>query len=477
MSRARPEDRFGSRATDGCQRASEQLEAAAAGDVSRSTDADAGGRAHARVGVTQTLERRASRILALDAFRGVAVVLMVAWHATDGWLADAHRTGIGWSAARVVGGLAAPFFFFAAGVGLALGARRGRGLSRAVARGLELVVLGHALRLATWAIDRMAIADARAWPALVLGTCFVVAALAALRAPSRRRVFAVFAVAFLAGHVAAVLARGPALARLLMRFDVLHCIGASTLVCALAAYALVRAAGDRSRLGAWLPPAMLGLGALAIVASSVPLARELDPAGGVLAWIARGRELRSLAPFPLAPWCGYAMLGCAIALSPSRAQLPSRGLGLTVVAIGLALFVALVAFEGGPLWTRTPLGHVPTARALGRLVFHAASATAILLSLAALAERGGSRTRAAVDVLAALGIASLPIYALHLQVAYGKLSAPVDRALDPRACAALVVLLITITTGATLLATRKRRGGERAHTLSPSSRSIASSQM
>ncbi|HEY8429593.1 MAG TPA: hypothetical protein VIL20_14515, partial [Sandaracinaceae bacterium] len=42
------------------------------------------------------------RVAVLDLVRGVAVIVMVAWHATDGWLAPEHREGPAWSLARVV---------------------------------------------------------------------------------------------------------------------------------------------------------------------------------------------------------------------------------------------------------------------------------------------------------------------------------------------------------------------------------------
>lgn len=403
------------------------------------------------------------RVATLDAVRGVAVVLMVAWHATDGWLAEPHKAGLGWAAMRVAGGLAAPLFLFAAGMGVGLGARRERGVAKVMVRGLELVVLGHALRLAQWAIDRGAVLDLRTLPALLLGVAFAIAALYALRGSVRARTLAALAALFGVAHVLALLALGPALARIILRFDVLHCIGVSCAACTLVAAALRDLTRGRASL-AWAPSAILVAVAAALVVSSVPLAAELDRADGLLAWIARGRELRRVAPFPLLPWTGYAMLGCAAALAP-LASGARRG---SIVVFALALSVALVSFEGGFLFTRSILGHAAWARPIARLAFAAGAAVSLACLLRPLAAWAGGRA------LTIVGRASLAIYALHLFVAYGKLARPIKHALDPVACAVMVLALIAVCTAGALLAARGR-GGERAHTPSPQVGSSANS--
>jgi len=360
---------------------------------------------------------------------------MIAWHASDGWLAEAHRTGLGWTAVRIAGGVAAPLFLFAAGAGVALGARKGRGLALVVTRGLELVLLGHALRLGQWAIDRGAVVHLYTLPALIAGACFVGAALYALR--RRRRLLTWLAIVLGTSHVALVLGLGPTLTRIVFRFDVLHCIGVSCIVCALAARGAVRARG------AWTPSLLLGIGALALVLASAFLPSVLDTADGALAWLARGRELRRVAPFPLLPWTGYAMLGCAAALAPR----PSRRL-VPVLAL-FSIVLAFVSFEGGFTFVRVALSELPWVRPLARLTFQAGVAVALACALGYLASARAGRA------LAIVGRASLAIYALHLFVTYGKLARPIKRALDPLSCASLVLALIALSAGCALLASRR----------------------
>ena len=429
-----------------------------------------------------TRANEGARVVTLDALRGVAVVLMVAWHASDGWLRPEHHAGSWWAALRIAGGLAAPLFLLAAGVAVGLGARRGRGLSRVLVRGAELVVLGHALRLAQWAVDRGAVVQPHAWPALILGVGFVLAALGALRGSRHARALGLSAALFASAHVAAVLALGPSLARVILRFDVLHCIGVSCGVCALLAYPLMRVVRHRAAL-AWAPAIVLA--ALALLVVSLPIAAELDRAGGTLAFLARGPALRRFAPFPLVPWAGYALLGCAAALAPSPWPAPRAGV---LLALAAATVIAVVSFEGGFVFRWSELGRVPGVRPIARLAFHASAAAAIACALSALAwvaplrqgmptPANGSGCRSTVTplrssmrsragaLLAIAGRASLVIYALHLFVTYGKLGRPVARSLDPLACAALVTVLIAICVGGAALAARRSRGGERAHTV------------
>ena len=306
-----------------------------------------------------------------------------------------------------------------------------------------------------------------------------------------------------------MLALGPSLARVILRFDVLHCIGVSCGVCALLAYPLMRVVRHRAApawapaitwlaplrdgiptpangAGVGLPPLRFAptivLAALALLVVSLPIAAELDRAGGTLAFLARGPALRRFAPFPLVPWAGYALLGCAAALAPSA--WPARRASV-LLALAAATVIAVVSFEGGFVFRWSELGRVPGVRPIARLAFHASAAVAIACALSALAwvaplreaPANGSGCRSPVTplrssirsragaLLAIAGRASLVIYALHLFVTYGKLGRPVARSLDPLACAALVTVLIAICVGGAALAARRSRGGERAHTV------------
>lgn len=395
------------------------------------------------------------RVAELDALRGVAVLVMVAWHGCDGWLAAAHREGAAWAAVRVLGGLAAPLFLFASGAAADLGAARARPLSRAIERGLSLVAAGFLLELERWAVDRGAALTPAAWPAIALGAAAGAALLAGARMPRalrRRRAAVVLALAL--GHLACVWALDPALLGVTLRFDVLHCIG----VCGVVAALLARAVPiDRAR-GALL----LSLTALAMMVMAPHLAEALARSEA-LAWIARGPELRAVAPFPLLPWCAYAVLGCGLAraarLLARRAI--SRGALATLAVIALAS--AVVSFEGGLAWTRRALDVWPELRPLSRLAFHASAMTAIGCVCA------GVRGARAMGALRAMGAQSLAIYVLHVPLTHGALAAPWYRALGPAECAlAIGALLVACAAGAAIAARAARSrtaraGGERAH--------------
>ena len=65
-----------------------------------------------------------ARIRALDAYRGIAVLLMIIAHACDAFLADVHRIGTVWHAVNITFGFVAPAFLFLAGATLGLSLRR-----------------------------------------------------------------------------------------------------------------------------------------------------------------------------------------------------------------------------------------------------------------------------------------------------------------------------------------------------------------
>ncbi len=465
-----------------------------------------------------------SRSVALDRMRGIAVCLMVAWHLCDGWIAEAHRHGDGWSRLRVLGGMAAPLFLFVTGASAGLGTRDGRSVGRAVRRGLELLVLGFLLRMQSWAIDRGALFEPRHWLTLSLGMLAGVLALlsasaaaplrwlraivrplravevrgnptrcararAYLRASPRgvapsarspggrarvsaergalaggservgsaRMRTALLALAAFAALALCARSLDPHLLALLLRVDVQHCIGVAGVVCALFARCALRAEHARreprisTRAHAmgrrWVPTALLAAAAIAIIGAT-PLAQRVAGASDALAWIAGAASARPLAPFPVFPWCAYALAGCSVSLAPiSRARL----------ALALALVVAAISFEGGIPATRHVLHASPLLRPFARFAFHTSIALTLLQVATAL------RWRPFDEAARALGRSSLAIYWLHLELAYGVLSRPFARSLAPAPCALAVLAILAIAClGA--LARGRAPGGERAHT-------------
>jgi len=76
------------------------------------------------------------RLTYIDWLRGVAVLAMIEWHTLDSWTRlGPDRDGIGWRVVGAIGGLAAPLFLFLAGVALplAFAAARRAGLDRRAA--------------------------------------------------------------------------------------------------------------------------------------------------------------------------------------------------------------------------------------------------------------------------------------------------------------------------------------------------------
>ena len=65
-----------------------------------------------------------ARVRSLDAYRGIAVLLMIIAHACDAFLAEVHRSGTVWHAVNITFGFVAPAFLFLAGATLGLSSRR-----------------------------------------------------------------------------------------------------------------------------------------------------------------------------------------------------------------------------------------------------------------------------------------------------------------------------------------------------------------
>lgn len=241
-----------------------------------------------------------------------------------------------------------------------------------------------------------------------------------------------------------------------LRFDVLPCIGAAGAVCALLVHAverLVHAGGERRAMPKWTAAIFVALAvgvaqspaSIAAWSSSMGLARPL-------AWLARDSVLRSLAPFPLAPWCGYAIVGCAM---PARWP---RGHTARIAIGSVAVLAIAVSLENGLPWTRQLLHHhTPWLRPTVRIAFHTAVAALLAVGM----------PRRLDALLCSLGRASLPIYWLHLELAYGIASRPLAHALDPARCTLAVAATIALATlGAACLDRARVRGSEPAHTLS-----------
>ena len=388
----------------------------------------------------------------MDAQRGLAVVLMIWMHTADAWLEPALKQGRNWDIVRSLGGLAAPTFLLLVGVSLGLGWARAPGGSLPwgdargeLARGLQLIVLGYALRLQMWIIDA---AGFRAPGGLVACALLVVGYAALYRAlaswSQQRRWWREATL----GLVAAVLAWSGLLTehpppRSLLRVDVLQAIGASIALLVLARAPLAR----RPWLG-------FVLGALIALATPwlkrwVPGPLPVPLAAYVAQWPAGPGE-RVVSLFPLFPWLAYALIGAGFAPLLTRAG--ERGASGRAVARMTLLGAALALLACEPLaLAGGVLRAAPWLADLSRVVYRVGAAL-LLGGLAWALCRGLLRAP-----LLVLGRTSLFVYWVHLELAFGAVATPIAHLLDYRSWLVGWALLVLLMTGLAVLWLRLRR--------------------
>lgn len=375
-----------------------------------------------------------SRLDFIDTHRGLAVLLMLWMHSADGWLRPELKHGAIWDIIRALGGLAAPTFLLLSGVSLGLGwgsssvadgsPEQAASNQRAeLARGLQLMVLGYALRVQMWMLDAAGYRLPEGWAAaLPLAGAFAAAYYSlqawAHGARSARRLGLMAALGALVGYglVATLIPDrfGP-----LFRVDILQAIGAS-----LAVLAVIRGPLQRRPSSAlWLATA---------VGLATPLLRAWMPgplppalAGYVAQWDpGPGQSVATL--FPLFPWMSYALVGACVGVHLGRAQRrhDQGAARLMLKLAGASIVLVLLTCE--PLATaRFVRQHWPWLTQLLRAGYRVGAALllgglAILLAYPKVPMRG---------VLVAFGRASLVVYWVHLQFAFGSAAKPIARAL------------------------------------------------
>jgi uncharacterized membrane protein len=367
-----------------------------------------------------------ARLDFIDIQRGLAVVFMIWMHTADGWLRPELRQGIAWEAIRAVGGLAAPLFFFLAGVGVGLNWRRRAGIEQGhayrgdIARGLGLMVLGYGLRLQMWMIDAGGFGNLWAWAAaLPLGVGYVAIfrALSAWAARPGRGTLALTAIglACVAAGLALVAWLVPDRLRPLLKVDVLQGLGASMACLALVRRPLLR----------W-PALAIGLAAATTVATpwlrtALPGPLPAAVAGYFAAWpVPPGQPIPTL--FPLFPWFAYVPLGAAagIRIAEATGANAPRRLGIAGAAAGA--LVALAFCEPLPL-AQAVLGEFPSLTQLVRVGYRVGAALLVGGIAVGISRLSGPP----VSALRSLGRASLFVYWVHLELAFGALSRPIAR--------------------------------------------------
>jgi uncharacterized membrane protein len=310
----------------------------------------------------------------LDWLRGVGVLVMIQGHVIDSWTLSEDRRRDAYHLINFVGGIGgAPLFLFLAGVALSLGAvarlRRGRTEAEAAAlarrRGWQIFGLAFLFRLQSWIISGGALSS-------------------------------------------------------LLKVDILNIIGLS----------MVAAAGILSIRRPWR--AVLFTVAAVAFAMFTPIVRALAPLAALPDPLERYlRPVGSGTAFAMFPWAGFLLAGGAVGLwLDAKTPREERWVNYAVAVVGAGLVVAGYGASFLPaIYGQTDFWTSSTTFFFIRLGF-----VLMLVGAAYLwhtDRRGQSRapmffTRAP---LVELGRSSLFVYWIHVELAYGVLTAPLHRRL------------------------------------------------
>ena len=306
---------------------------------------------------------RRGRIAYLDWARGIAVLLMIEAHTLDAWTRlDVRRTAA-FRDATILGGFAAPFFLWLAGVSLVFAAARAAsprdGVRAVVRRGLEIFVLAFLFRVQGFLVT-----------------------------PG-----------------------GPLV--MIFRVDVLNVMGPAIVAAALL-WGAARSAAARA--------ALFGAAAVAIAMAS-PIVRASHLVDRLPIWFQWYlRPAGDQTTFTLMPWAAFVFAGaaCGALLADAHSAGTARRVhgmlaaaGAALVAIGFLTAARPSIYASSSFWTTSPTWF---AIRVGILMI----ALSALYALEAVVTR--ERHAAALSRLAPLGVfgrASLFIYWIHVELVYG----------------------------------------------------------
>ena len=303
----------------------------------------------------------------LDWLRGIGVLIMIEGHALDSWTRVADRDTDAYRYAILVAGFGAPLFLFLAGVAvvLAAGSRLRRGLD------MRAVVVA-ALRRGGWI--------------LLLAFLF---------------------------RLQSMVISGGSFPRSLLKVDILNVMGVSMIAAALL-WGLGRSG-----------PARLAIfgAATAVLAMATPLVRNAAWPGALpdpLEWYLR--PAAGSTTFTLVPWMGFLTAGAAIgvALDAVREAAAERRLAVWLAAAGVTTAMSGYAasflpplYDNASFWSSSPTFFFVR---LGVVI------ASVPLALAATRLWPGA-------ALQEFGRASLFVYWIHVEMAYGVISLPLHRRL------------------------------------------------
>lgn len=350
-------------------------------------------------GAARPQVQRPPRLPGIDLARGLAVLLMIETHAYDGWVTPAGKQSAGYALTRVLSSIPSALFLLLAGVGLSFG------FAAAVARGQEPRQVRAVLaRRGLWLV------------AAGYGVSLLYAAV-----------------------------EGPASARVadLLRADILHCIGLSLALCAVALLTTLdpgvraRRAAVLCLVGTLAQPLLQGMGALQALREVLPQHGPLQIATALVALLV---DVPPFTRFPLLPLCAFTVLGvvCGDWLQ-RRPPPPLRALGLGLGSALLATLVTVLlvqAQQRGVVLNRAqPLVALSMLNQGGRAL------SVLLLALAL------PQTARLPAWLLQLGRGSLLAYAFHIPLCYGRLARPFSGRLGMAAATLAVVGLYALTYG------------------------------
>jgi uncharacterized membrane protein len=327
-----------------------------------------------------------ARILVIDWLRGLAVVLMILAHAYDSWLTQAARTGAAYGVVKHLSGLPSRLFLFLVGVSAAIV------YERQIAHGIPE---------------------------------------ASIRAKTAKRGLQVVALALLFRLQEQILAGFSGGVTPLFRVDILNCIGASMLVLAL----VTTPRAGRPRVLAALVAAAVFLGFGPLIGPAhfprwlpAPLTSYL---GGQ----------RPMAWFPLFPWAAWPLTGVAVGHLWLRHGRDERGQMRTFLVTGLVggviLAAVIVVRAFHPYIIRYPSDLVQQMGP-GAFFFRLGSIGLIALLGWVITRLTGPR----FSPLRQLGLTSLLIYWVHVEICYGVLTRPLQRRLGMAWATVAYVLLV-----------------------------------
>jgi uncharacterized membrane protein len=352
---------------------------------------------------------RPARILVVDWLRGIAVVTMVLAHSFDAWMNPIHRSGLAWQLVKHTSGIPSRLFLFLVGVSTAIvfesGLKRGRSSAE-------------------------------------------------MRAQTAKRGLLVLALAYLFRLQEHVLAGFWGGWKQVVRVDILNCIGASLLVLALVA---VPRKGRPAYLPALLAAAVFV--ALGPIVGPLPITQwfpePLRPWVEPVTSYVGGQ--RPMSWFALFPWGAWAPVGLVVGHLWLRYGRDAAGQARCFRLSGLvgAAFLAavLIVRHVSPQIIRYP-SELVQQMGPGSFFFR----LGLVLLIAYVGWEVTRRDRGGFSPVRQLGMTSLLIYWIHVEICYGFATRPLHKQLSFGGATLAFVLLLLAMLALSMVKTRYAPG-------------------